>query len=110
MALSIIRNFEATKDGRGIYMKFRDIYECASNKQQMALMAMQKLNSLTQAYNTNGGVPVFITKFRDTLNDLMDAGDPMKDVLAKYLFLGKVQDKNYAHIVDGFMNNNTNLE
>src|SRR5687768_12356591 len=40
LALAVICDFADTKDGRGIYMKFRDIYECASNVQQMALMAM----------------------------------------------------------------------
>ena len=31
LVLLVICNFEDHKDGRGIYMKFRDIYECASN-------------------------------------------------------------------------------
>src|SRR6187200_2273615 len=89
MALAIIRDFEQTKDGRGKYMKYRDIYECASNMQQMALIAMQKLTALTMAYNTNGGVPVYITKFRDYMNDYRDAGQLMTPVMAKSLFLGK---------------------
>src|SRR5687767_4259913 len=110
MALLIIRDFEATKDVRGIFMKFRDIYECASNVQQMALMAMQKLNNLTVAYNTNGGIPVFITKFRDNLNDLKDTGQTMHDVMAKSLFLGKIQDRDFAHIVDRLMDSTHSLE
>src|SRR5688500_9810152 len=110
MAQSIIHDFKATKDGRGIFMKFRNVYECASNVQQMALMAMQKLNSLTMTYNANGGVPAFITKFRNNLNDLNNAGQTMPDVMAKSMFLQKIKDRDYAHIVDMLMDSNHSLE
>src|SRR5688500_18801869 len=76
----------------------------------MALMAIQKLNSLTLQYNTNSGVPVFITKFRDYLNDLRDAGQTMNDIMTKSMFLQKIQDRDYTHIVDGLMDSNHNLE
>ena len=76
----------------------------------MAVMAIKNLNTLTLHYNTNGGVPVFITKFRDYLNDLRDAGQTMNDIMAKSMFLQKIQDIDYAHFVDGLMDSNHNLE
>jgi hypothetical protein len=87
MALSILCDYEDEKDGRGVYFKFRDIYECASNMKQVALMSMTKLSALSLTYNTTGGVPVFITKFRTILNGLKDAKEPVSDVMAKSMFL-----------------------
>lgn len=74
---------EDKKDERGVNFKLKDIYECASNMKQVALMAMNKLSNLTMAYNTPGGVPVLIIKFRDLLNNLKDAGEPVSDIMAK---------------------------
>jgi hypothetical protein len=42
LALSILRDFEDAKDGRGVYLKLLNIYECRSNMKQVALMALQK--------------------------------------------------------------------
>ena len=56
---------------------------------QMATMAMTRLNSLHLGYNSSGGVPVFLTKFRDALQDLRDAQEPILDVLAKLTLLSK---------------------
>jgi hypothetical protein len=61
-------------------------------------------------YNSTGGVPVFITKFRTILHDLKSAKGPISDVMAKSMFLSKIQDKDYIHIVDGLLNTNDNLE
>jgi len=55
LALSILRDFEDTKDGRGVYLKLLNIYECKSNMKQVALMALQKLQGLSLKYNTSGG-------------------------------------------------------
>ena len=41
--------------------------------QQVALMALEKLQNMKMAYNTNGGVPEFIANFRNAMNDLRDA-------------------------------------
>ena len=40
-------------------------------------MAMTRLNNLYWGYNSSGGVPVFLTKFRDALQDLRDAQEPI---------------------------------
>ena len=110
MALSILCDFEDEKDGRGVYLKLKDIYECASNMKQVALMSITRLSALTLTYNTSGGVPVFITKFRNLLNDIKDAKEPVSDVMAKSMFLSKIQDKDYIHIGDGLLTTNDNLE
>ena len=49
---------------------------------------------------------MFITKFRDALNDLKDAKEPISDVLAKSMFLARIEDKDYRHIVDALMMTN----
>jgi hypothetical protein len=73
-------------------------------------MAMQKISVLVLQYNTAGGAPIFITKFRDALNDLKDAQEPVSDVMAKSMFLSKIQDNNYRHIVDALLITNDNFE
>ena len=108
--MSILRDYEDTKDGRGVYLKLLDIYECKSNMEQVALMALSKLQNLRWNYNTTGGVPVFIGQFRDTLNDLKDAKQPMSDVMAKSMFLGQIQDRDYTAIVDTLMDASVNFE
>lgn len=110
LALSLLRDFEDTKDGRGLYFKLLDIYECRSNMEQVALMALEKVQNLQMKYNTNGGIPVFIAKFRDALNDLKDAKQPIPDVMAKLLFLQKIQDRDYVHIKDALMATPNNVD
>lgn len=67
MALSIIRELEATRDGRGTYLKFINDYEGRHNIRQMATMAMGRLNSIQMAYNSPDGILAFLTKFRDNI-------------------------------------------
>ena len=110
LALSILRDFEKTKDGRGVYLKLLNIYECSSNKNQVATMALAKLTNLKMAYNSNGGAPVYISQFRDALNDLKDARYPIDDIMIKTMFLGKIQDKDYTHIVDALMVSSDHFE
>ena len=63
LALSILRDFEDTRDGRGVYFKLLDIYEGKHNLEQVAIMAMTKLSKLNTTYNYQGGIPAFLTKF-----------------------------------------------
>ena len=49
---------------------------------QMATIAMTKLNSLQMSYNSLGGVPAFITKFKDAVQDLKNMQSPFTDVMA----------------------------
>ena len=93
-----------------LYFKLLDIYECKSNMEQVALMALQKLQDLRMTYNTNGGVPEFIVKFRDAMNDLKDAKQPISDVMAKSMFLQKIEDRDYIHIKDALMVTPDNLD
>ena len=110
LAYTVIREFEDDKDGRGVYLKLLQFYETKHNKRQMAIMAMNRLNKIYLNYNSAGGVPSFINQFREALQDLKDANEPMSDVLAKSMFLSKIQDKDYRHIVDGLMNSNDDFE
>ena len=110
MALPIIREFESTRDGRGTYLKFLNVYEGKHNIRQMATMAMGRLNSIQMQYNSPGGIPVFLTKFRDAIQDLKDANNPISDVMAKSLLLSKIRDRNYSHIVDALMVSNDNCD
>jgi hypothetical protein len=73
-------------------------------------MALAKLTNLKMAYNSNGGAPVYISQFRDALNDLRDAGYPIDDVMIKTMFLQKIQDKDYTHIVDALMISSDHFE
>ena len=76
LALSILRNFEDLRDDRGVYFKLLDIYEGKHNLEQVALMSMTKLSNLNMTYNYPGGVPTFLTRFREALQDLRDAKQP----------------------------------
>src|SRR6476620_8145388 len=58
----------------------------------MATMAMGRLNSIQMQYNSPGSIPVFLTKFRDAIQDLKDANNPISDVMAKSLLLYKAGD------------------
>jgi hypothetical protein len=100
LALTTLREFEDDKDGRGACLKFLQIYEGKHNMGQVAIIALAKSNSLYLAYNTPGGAPVFISKFRDALQDLKDAKEPISDLMAKSMFLSKIQDNNFRAIVD----------
>ena len=110
MALSILREFEDARDGRGAYLKFLCVYEGKHNMRQMATMAMSKLNSLHMNYSSPGGIPTFITKFRDAVQDLKDAQNPITDEMAKSMLLSKIHDKSYSHIVDALLVSSDNYE
>src|SRR6478672_5345471 len=100
MALSIMREFESTRDGRGTYLKFLKVYEGKYNIRQMATMVMGRLNSIQMQYNSPGGIPVLLTRFKDAIQDHKDASNPISDGMVKLLLLSKVQDRRYSHIVD----------
>ncbi|HEY9708216.1 MAG TPA: hypothetical protein V6D48_08430 [Oculatellaceae cyanobacterium] len=100
LALSVLREYEDKKDGRGAYFKFMEIYEGKHNLEQVALLALAKLNSMFLGYNAPGGVPAFIAKFRGALQDLKDAKEPVSDAMAKSMLLSKNKDRDYSHIVD----------
>lgn len=95
LALSILRDFENSRDGRGVYLKLLDIYEGKSNLEQVALMAMTKLSNLQFTYNYPGGIPTFLSKFRDAQQDLRDANQPLSDTMTKSILLSKINDNNY---------------
>ena len=100
LALTTLREYEDTKDGRGAYLKFLEIYEGKHNLEQVALLALAKLNSMSLQYKSPGGVPAFIAKFRGALQDLKEANEPVSDAMAKSMLLSKVKDRDYSHIVD----------
>ena len=108
--ISVLRKFEEHRDGRGTYMNFLEIYEGKHNMEQVALLALARLNSLYMSYNISGGVLAFIAKFRDALQDLRDAQEPVSDAMAKSMLLSKVQDNNYRHIVDILLASGNNSE
>ena len=110
LALSVLREFEDEKDGRGAYFKFLEIYEGKHNLEQMALLALARLNSISLQYKSPGGVPGFITKFRGALQDLKDANEPVSDAMAKSMLLSKVKDRDYSHIVDILIASSDNFE
>ena len=110
LALSVLRQFEDDKDGRGAYFKFLETYEGKHNLEQMALLALAKINSLHLGYKFHGGVPAFVAKFRGALQDLKDANEPVSDAMAKSMLLSKVKDRDYSHIVDILIASNDNFE
>ena len=110
MAMPIIRMHEKEKDGRTIYLKLLEMYEGKNNMRQMAVMAMTKLNTLILTYNYQGGVPTFISNFRNAIQDLHDANEPVSDVLTKSWFLSKIHDKDYSAIVDNLLASNDTYE
>ena len=110
MALSILREFESSRDGRGAYIKILNVFEGIHNIRQMATIAMTKLSSLQLNYSSPGGVPVFITKFRDTIQDLKDDQSLIPDDMDKSLLLSKVHDRAYSHIVDALLVSNEGLK
>ena len=72
--LSIIWGYENKLDGRAVYLAFLDYYESANNKQVAAICATGRLELLVLTTNFPGGVPAFVAKFRDIIQDLKDAG------------------------------------
>ena len=98
--LTIIRSFEQKKDGRGVYLQFLDHYENTNNMEQVSLLALSKLQELSLTYKTPGGLPGYVTKFRDAILDLQEAGKPLDDTLQKSMFLSKIHDREYKHIID----------
>ena len=103
MALSILKKFEDTRDGRGAYLKFLNVYEGKHSMRQMATMTMTKLNSLHTNYNSPGGVPEIITKFMDAVQNLKNAKGLISDVMTKFMLLSKVLDRSYSHIEDALL-------
>src|SRR5690348_10030296 len=91
-------------------MKFLEIYEGKHNLEQVALLALSKLNNMTLYYKAPGGVPAFIAKFRGALQDLKDAKEPVSDAMAKSMLLSKIKDKDYSHIVDILIASNDDFE
>ena len=110
LAYTVLREFEEDRDGRGVYLKLLQFYETKHNKRQMAIMAMNRLNKLYLNYNTAGGAVTYVNQFREALQDLKEADEPMSDVLAKSMFLSRIQDKEYDYIVDMLMNSNDDFE
>ena len=110
LALSVLREFEDKKDGRGAYFKFLEIYEGKHNLEQVALLALARLNSISLQYKSPGGVPAFITKFRGALQDLKDANEPVLDAMSKSMLLSKVKYRDYSHIVDILIASSDNFE
>ena len=53
---------------------------------------------------------MFIGQLRDALNDFKDAEQLMSDVMAKSMFLGQIQDRDYAAIGDTLMDASINFE
>ena len=91
-------------------MKLLNIYEGKHNLDQVALMAMTKLSNLNLTYNYPGGVPAFLSKFRDAQQDLRDARQPISDTMAKSMLFSKISDNSYRHIVDALMVSQDNCE
>src|SRR5687768_10640486 len=110
MVMSIVREFESTRDRRDTFLKFLNIYEGKHNISQMATMAMGRLKSIQMMYNSPKGIPTFLTKFRDVIQDNDSTNIPFSDVMAKSLLLSKVQDRSYAYIVDTLMVFNDNCK
>ena len=100
---------EDEKDGRGAYFKFLEIYEGKHNLEQVALLALAKLNSIPLQYKAPGGVPAFIAKFRGALQDLKDANEPVSDAMAKSMLLSKIKDRDYSHNVNTLIASNNDF-
>ena len=107
--MSILREYESEIDGRGVYIKLLQIYEGKHNLRQVAIIAMSRLNSLYYSHSYPNGMPAFIAKFREALQDLRDANEPVSDVMAKSMLLSKIND-NYRHIMDVLMASSETFE
>ena len=108
--MSILREYEDKKDVRGAYFKFLEIYEGIHNLEQVALLALAKLNGMFLGYKAPGGVPAFIAKFRGALQDLKDAKEPVSDAMAKSMLLSRIKDRDCSHIVDVLKVSNDDFE
>ena len=105
--LTIVRNHEATKDGRAVYQALQDHYESKSNLEQARLLAMNKLQNLSLEYKSSGDIPSYVAKFRDSMLDLKEAGKPLDPLFQKSLFLSKIKDREYSHLVDACTDDNS---
>jgi len=102
--VSIIRAHEDSRDGRQTYIDMVTYFESTNNLEQLSLLTFNRLTELTYSYKYPGGLPKFLHKFCDLMMDLEDAGKPMDPAMVKSLFLSKIQDKEYKHLVDTYIN------
>ena len=103
--LSIIRANEHTRDGRQVYLGLVTHFESKNNLDQLSLLTFNKLTELTYHYKYPGGLPKFLAKFRDLIMDLKDTGRDLEPDMIKSMFLSKILDKEYKHLVDDYINN-----
>ncbi len=98
-AMTVIRRYSHHSDGRGVFFCLIDEFESQQNLDGAAMIALRNIHSLKLVYK-GISVPEYISKFRDYLMDLEDAGQPMQDAMARTMVLQQVQDKNYSFIMD----------
>ena len=80
-------------------------YESNTNLEQLALLTNNQMNDLQYTWKYPGGLPKFLLRFCDLSMDLHGAGKPMEDTNLKSLFLSKIKDNKYKHIVDSYIDN-----
>jgi len=102
--LSIIREHEPTRDGRAVYIDMVTYFESKNNLEQLSLLTFNRLTDLVYTYKYPGGLPKFLQRFRDLIMDLQDSGREMDPSMVKSLFLSKIQDKEYKHLIDAYIN------
>ena len=101
--VSLIRAHESTRDGRAVYCEMVQYFESKNNLEQLTLLTFHRINDLSYNYKYPGGLPKFLHCFRNLMMDLQDSGKPMDPAMIKSLFLSKIQDREYKHLVDTYL-------
>ena len=83
--LGLIRQYENTKDGKGVYTAFMDYYESTDNLERAAVLAFDWMTNLQFNQNTHGGFPAFVMELRQIILDLEDAQLPMNGIFQKII-------------------------
>ena len=92
LVLSILRNYEKTRNGRGVYSNLFHIYVGIHNLEQIKHMTMTKLSILNMNYSYQGKIPVFLKRFRKVFQDSRNDKQPYSDIIAKFMLLFNIND------------------
>ena len=94
-AVSRVKRYSKTKDGRGSWLALVDWYEGQGSTDALAKKALQIITSHKLTTKSYGGAELFMDKFEGVLQDLDDFGTPYDQRMAKINSLSNIEDDAY---------------
>ena len=103
-ALTLIRTYAEECDGASVYAHLIMEYESQHNLDISAIIALNGIQSLKLNYKGTTA-PEYISKFRGYLLDLIDAGQPLADSMARTFVISQIQDNAYTFVRETALQN-----